>query len=77
MRRRLWLWRCAWQGWRARRRGDWDMGVNDPYGRFVMSRAAVERLADDLANGRVKRRKVRRLDLDERSARAEPPAPSH
>ena len=76
MRRRLWLWRCAWQGWRARRRGDFDTGVNDLYGRFVMPRAAVEHLADDLANGRVKRRKVRRLDLDARSADAERSAPS-
>lgn len=60
MRRRWWLLRCAWQGWRARRRGDFDTGVNDPYGRFVLPRAVVERLADDLANGRVKTRKVRR-----------------
>lgn len=38
-----------WQGWRIRRRGDFDLGVSDPYGRMYLTPREVESLGRKLA----------------------------
>lgn len=52
---RVWSWTCSLQGWRARRRGDIDMGVNGPGGRFTMSRGTAEKLRQAIQDGTIPR----------------------
>lgn len=47
--------RFHWQGWRIRRRGDYDLGVNDAYGRMYLTRGQAESLRKHIAEMRAKK----------------------